>query len=288
MATPYFSVVIVNLNQGRYLEAALRSVFSQSCADVEVIVVDGGSTDGSLAIIQRYADRLAWWCSEHDRGQSHAFNKGFARARGRFLTWLNADDLMLPETLARAYALFARDPSCEWATGNFLRFRADGTVTECKRGPHYYPALLQRRNSPVVVFGPTSFFSRRVYESVGGVDEGLHYIMDTDLWLKFMRARVRQRRLNHYCWAFRMHEASKTAEMDDHQMPVHAKAAMQAEWRMVQARHDYAMSRTLYLVLLLCRLLDGSLVYSLFNDKFRRRFRRFPVGTAVQAPGCVR
>ena len=67
---------------------------------IELIIVDGGSNDNSVEIINKYADRLAWWCSEKDRGQSHAFNKGFTHATGRFLTWLNADDILLPSTLA--------------------------------------------------------------------------------------------------------------------------------------------------------------------------------------------
>lgn len=96
MSDPLFSIVIVNYNYGRYLDAAIRSVLDQSCGDKELIVVDGGSSDESVRVIERHADRIGWWCSEPDNGQSDAFNKGFSRARGRFLTWLNADDIMFP------------------------------------------------------------------------------------------------------------------------------------------------------------------------------------------------
>ena len=99
---PFFSIVIVNYNYGRFLEAAILSILNQSCVDYELIVVDGGSTDNSVDIIRKYKNSISWWCSEKDNGQSHAFNKGFAHANGRFLTWLNADDLLMPGTLAAA------------------------------------------------------------------------------------------------------------------------------------------------------------------------------------------
>ena len=91
---PLLSIVIANYNYGLFLEEAIRSVLVQKCPDVELLVVDGGSSDNSVEIIRRYSDDLAWWVSEKDRGQSNAFNKGFAHANGKYLTWLNADDVM--------------------------------------------------------------------------------------------------------------------------------------------------------------------------------------------------
>ena len=87
MDAPYFTVVIVTYNYGRFLRAALDSVLAQSCQDFELIIVDGASTDGTVDILREYAPRLAWWVSEPDRGQSDAFNKGFARGRGRYFVW---------------------------------------------------------------------------------------------------------------------------------------------------------------------------------------------------------
>src|SRR5690554_6873635 len=97
---PLFSIVIPTFNQERYLERAIQSILCQADDDTECLVVDGGSTDGSHAILRRYRHRLSWWCTEPDKGQSDALNKGFVHARGEFLTWLNADDLLLPGTLA--------------------------------------------------------------------------------------------------------------------------------------------------------------------------------------------
>ena len=99
--SPFFSIVMANYNSGHYIERAIQSVLSQSCKDFELIVVDGGSSDESVDIIKKYTDKLSWWVSEPDKGQSDAFNKGFSHATGRYYTWLNADDLLLPNVLEK-------------------------------------------------------------------------------------------------------------------------------------------------------------------------------------------
>src|ERR1700712_2068910 len=96
---PKISLVTATLNRASFLEETIRSVLDQNYPNLEYIVVDGGSTDGSVEIIREYAARLKWWVSEKDRGQSHALNKGFAKATGRILTWLNSDDRLAPGSL---------------------------------------------------------------------------------------------------------------------------------------------------------------------------------------------
>ena len=209
MRAPLFSVVIPSLNHGVYLERALSSVLCQASEDTEVVVVDGGSTDESVSIIRRYEERLAWWCSEKDNGQSAALNKGFAIARGKYLFWLNADDLLLPGTLDRARAHLRVHPACEWLAGNLVYIDDQDHVLWCARDGQWCGWLY--RHAPVRVYGPTSIFTRELFERVGGFDETLHYVMDTDLWLRFKAAGARFERLPHYCWAFRVHGGSKTA-----------------------------------------------------------------------------
>ncbi|HEY5792280.1 MAG TPA: glycosyltransferase, partial [Chthoniobacterales bacterium] len=111
-----FSIVTPSFNQASHLEGTLRSVLDQPGVDLEYLVVDGGSTDGSREVIERHAGRLAWWCSERDGGQYAAINKGFARTTGDILGWLNSSDLYLPWTLITVQQIFTQFPEVQWIT----------------------------------------------------------------------------------------------------------------------------------------------------------------------------
>lgn len=252
------SIVIANYNFGRFLGDAIRSVVDQCESGVELIVVDGGSTDESVEVIKRYSGHIAWWCSEPDHGQSDAFNKGFAHARGRYLTWLNADDVMPNGSLSAILCAMNAHPDCEWFTGNFYRFTVDGTITGIGWGPHIYPSILQRKNSPIVVFGPTSFFSRNIYEKYGKIDESFHYRMDTELWIRFIVNGVKQRRVRAFCWGFRLHEDSKTAEFGAHRLSSPVVAKMREEGDRAATKNGYKMSPLMLGLARVLRVLDGS------------------------------
>ena len=279
------SIVIANYNYGRFLEAAICSVLDQADDRAELIICDAASTDNSVDIIKKYAGGLppntlrhewndpdsqlqvpsskliTWWCSEKDGGQSAAFNKGFSHARGKYLTWLNADDLMMPGSLSKVLKALTRHPQCQWFTGNGFRFFGDGTVMGSNWGPIWYPEFLQRKSSPLVVFGPTSFFTREIYERVGKIDEQLYYAMDNDLWLKFITAGIKQRRINCMIWAFRMHTASKTAEFGEHQLDEESRRKLVEEGRAIAKKLDYRMSKFMHFVVRAWRFIDGSMIY---------------------------
>ena len=280
MNEPLLSVVIANYNYGRFLEAAIRSVLDQQCPEVELIVVDGGSKDDSVNIIKKYADRLAWWVSEPDSGQSDAFNKGFAHAKGKYLTWVNADDIMVPGCLKKVVASLARYPQTEWFTGNFLRFDSHGHILEIGWGPHLYPNFLQRKNSPIVAFGPSTIFAKALWERVGRIDESLHYIMDTEMWMRFIVKGVKQRRINCFCWAFRMHEDSKTAEFGEHTLSNTVAEKMKNEFERAVEKNGYNMSKIMHLMLNLWRIFDGSLIRR-FLLRYRFRHLHAMIGEAV-------
>lgn len=264
---PLLSIVIANYNYGRFLEEAIRSVLSQigegpdqvSSDEVELIVIDGNSTDNSVEVIRRHADKLAYWVSEPDKGQSDAFNKGFAKARGKYLTWLNADDILAPGCLDAVFSEMRKHPDCEWFTGNFFRFVHDtGKVYDVAYGPNWYPKILQWRNSPMVSFGPSTFFSRKIYEMAGKIDERLHFIMDNDLWLSFQDLGICKRRINCMCWGFRLHEASKTGEYGDHVLSPEALGRCKDEEAILWEKHHYRRSKIIWCLICLVRLLDGS------------------------------
>ena len=270
---PILSIVIANYNYGRFLEDAIRSVITQNMSNqVELLICDAASTDNSVAVIKKYEKSIAWWCSEPDGGQSAAFNKGFKHAKGKYLTWLNADDILIPNSLKKVVEALESHPECQWFTGNSLRFLEDGSVMEIIWGPRYYPRFLQKKNSPIVVFGPTSFFTKDIYERLGKIDERLHYVMDTDLWLRFMHEGVFQRRINTMIWAFRMHSASKTAEFGAHVMDTNSHRCLLEEELIAEKKVGYRMSWWRHFGMRLWRILDGSMFYKIYLSFALRKF----------------
>lgn len=266
------SIVIANYNYGRFLETAIRSVVGQKGFDrCELIVVDGGSNDESVEVIKRYADKISWWCSERDAGQSDAFNKGFSHARGRFLTWLNADEFYLPGAFERLLTYIERHPQARWITANDFSYH-DSTrkILKICWGPHYIPPFMTGDRVPPVVFGPSSFFAREIYDKVGQFDVSLHFGMDTDLWRRMSRAGCVQSRLNCFCWAFRVHDACKTfgVQTDESQAQKRSEAARERD--KFGCPYRRSLLNFWYVVWMLCRLLDGSLLVQAYK---RLRFR---------------
>lgn len=205
---PLLSIVIANYNYGRFLEEAIQSVLSQSCQDFELIICDAASTDNSVDVIRKYEDKLAWWCSEKDGGQSAAFNKGFSHAHGRFLTWLNADDVMLPGTIERLKIAAEKHPNREWFVGGCFWLDPEMRIINCGRGRTF--SEIRYREGVVNAWGPSSFFTKRLLDEVGGVDERFHLMMDSDLWLRFAyKAGARYLPFCDYAWGLRLHPDAK-------------------------------------------------------------------------------
>lgn len=204
---PLVSVVTPNLNGGRFLAAAIASVAAQSHGAVEHLVVDGGSTDDSHAILAAHADRLNWWVVPGS-GQAAAIAAGFRRARGTLLAWLNADDVYRPDALARMADVLARHPDAALVYGDAEFVDADGRVL---RAAAHVEDFSYRRllNDLDFIVQPATLFRRDAYEAVGGLDPALHYAMDYDLWLK-LGARHAVRRLPGVLAGYRLHGAGKT------------------------------------------------------------------------------
>jgi glycosyltransferase involved in cell wall biosynthesis len=206
------TIVTPSFNQAPFLERTLRSVLDQDHPDLEYIVVDGGSTDGSPEIIRRYADRLAWWVSEPDRGQTDAINKGFARATGAILAWLNSDDTYEPGAVRDAAAYLDSHPAVGMVYGDADFIDADGRVIgrfNARRTD--YDRLLR---GAVYIPQQTAFFRRVLWEQVGPLDPDFYFAMDYDLWVRIAKV-SRLEYLPGRVWAnFRLHYAAKTIAND--------------------------------------------------------------------------
>ena len=178
-------MVVPSLNQGRYLRQCLESIVSQGYGNLELLVIDGGSTDESLSVIREYKRAIKYWTSKRDRGQSDAINKGFARATGELVAWLNADDFYLPEAFARVAEAYAADPAAPFYFGDGVRVDEAGTVMS-----NFFPPGTLRFDRQALVMGlnyilqPSTFINRRFLEQVGYLDAGLRYGMDSDIWMR--------------------------------------------------------------------------------------------------------
>jgi glycosyltransferase involved in cell wall biosynthesis len=203
---PKISVITPSYNQADYLEETILSVLNQSYPNLEYILIDGGSTDGSLDIIRKYEDRLAYWVSEHDDGQTAALNKGFRKATGDVVGYLNSDDIYLPDGLARVGAEFRR-PDCHWLSGTCLFFNESGTMHHERRQP---PRFRARWFDHCWISQPAVFWKRSLFAQHGLLDETLHYCMDYDFWMRLLIAGEHCHFLDQPVAAFRWHTSSKT------------------------------------------------------------------------------
>ncbi len=213
---PLVSVVTPSFNQARFLEAALRSVLEQDYERIEYIVVDGGSQDGSAQIIRKYADKLAWWVSEPDRGQTDAINKGFAHAHGEILAWLNSDDTYAPGAVRAAVEAFRRYPDAGLVYGEANYIDEAGRIIG--RFPAAQTDYRRLRAGYVHIPQQAAFFRGTLWRQVGPLDPSFYFAMDYDLWTRL--ARLAPLRFVPQVWAnFRMHADAKTIADDDRCWP---------------------------------------------------------------------
>lgn len=205
---PKLTIVTPSYNQAAFLERTILSVLNQGYANLEYIVVDGGSTDGSVDIIRKYEKHLAWWVSEKDGGQSDALNKGFARATGEIVGWQNSDDLYLPGAFDRAVSAFAGDPRAEVVFGNRADIDSSGAITGESRFVPFSSIVYQYEG---ISFGTQALFWKRdLFDRFGLMDTGLHLAMDYEFFMRAALAGCRFLRVPEYLGAMRRHPAAKT------------------------------------------------------------------------------
>jgi glycosyltransferase involved in cell wall biosynthesis len=209
-AQPLVTVVTPSLNQARFIEETIRSVAEQDYSRIEHVVVDGGSTDGTIDLLER--STAVRWISEPDRGQSHAVNKGILSAGGEVIGWLNADDAYLPGAVAAAVAALQGQPGAGFVYGNYVDVDEDGAELHRNRtAPFDLRVQIDSRN---LVPQPAAFVRRAALDRVGLLDEQYDFAMDFDLWIRLGRV-FPAAYVDEYWAAFRFHAASKSVAQID-------------------------------------------------------------------------
>lgn len=211
MEYPKFTVVTPTYNQGQFIEKTIDSVLSQGYPNLEFIIIDGGSKDNTIEIIKKYEHHLTYWVSEPDRGQSHAINKGFDRATGELLTWLNSDDWYTPGALLTIAHTFQAHPDAGMIVGAGRNVDKLGhTIHDIPAPPEICLNSLFRWCEGGSFLQPSSAFSKKAWEAVGQIDENIHIAMDIDLWLRIAKAGFDFVSINHLLSIALSHPDAKT------------------------------------------------------------------------------
>ncbi|CAN5454414.1 hypothetical protein BH09BAC1_BH09BAC1_00830 [soil metagenome] len=201
---PKISIITPSYNQGHYIEETIVSIIGQGYPNLEYIIIDGGSKDGTVDVIKKYEEHITYWVSEKDAGQSDAINKGLKMATGDIVAWLNSDDIYTPGTLKVIGELFASNPETGIAYGDVESFFPDGK-TEIWKNDFQAPDFFSR----VSIHQPGVFWRRDLHDVYGYLDASFYYLMDYDLWARLF-FNVQSKRVNQVLARFRVHDNAKT------------------------------------------------------------------------------
>lgn len=205
---PKISIVTPSYNQAEFLERTILSVLNQNYRNLEYIIIDGGSTDGSVKIIKRYERYLAHWVSEKDNGESHALNKGFRLCTGDYIGWQNSDDIYLPGAFHSFARMKQRHPGYDiYYANQYIIDRHENILQVCVTTR---PSKFYEKYRGMIVRTQSSFFSKSMLHEIGLMDERLQFAMDRDFFLRAMLSNRRLFFVNEIWGAFRWHESSKS------------------------------------------------------------------------------
>ena len=205
---PKISIVTPSFNQGEFLEETILSIINQGYPNLEYIICDGGSTDNSVNIIRKYEDRITWWCSEKDKGQTDAINKGMRRATGDIVGWINSDDVMFDNSLFFIADFFMKHPQCEFANGIVADIDREGRV---KKFTHIIMSKFFMKHGCYNICQQGMFWKRFLFEKLGYLDDTFHAKMDVEWLIRNYEANTKVMLLNKPVAAIRVYGETKTA-----------------------------------------------------------------------------
>jgi len=210
MIWPKISIVTPSFNQGQYIEQTILSVLSQNYPNLEYIIIDGGSTDNTVEIIEKYESSITYWISEPDRGQSHAIKKGLKKCTGEIFNWLNSDDWYTPGALFEVANAFINNSSAQFVSGYENHVELNGNVN-VHNGTFLKPSI-EETIEFCEVTQPSTFFKLDAIRKVHGVSEDLHYIFDGEMWVKLLLQYGQSHfvKIKTVLVNFRLHSDSKT------------------------------------------------------------------------------
>lgn len=211
-AAPLISIVTPSFNQAKYLRRTILSVLAQDYPNIEYTIIDGGSSDGSRDIIREFEDQLAYWESIPDHGQTDAINKGFAKASGKYLAWINSDDVYQPGAITEAVTYLENHPEVGMVYGDCTFIDAqDRTIGTFPAAQTNYDKL---RRGYVHIPQQSSFFRADLWQKVGPLDPTFYFAMDYDLWVRLAKEAPLVYLPGHIWASFRLHGDAKTIAAD--------------------------------------------------------------------------
>ena len=210
MLFPKISVVMPSYNQEQFIEESILSVINQNYPNLEFIIIDGGSTDKTLEIIRKYKDKIDFWVSEKDRGQTHAINKGFKKATGEIITWLCSDDTYNPDTLKFVGDFFYNNPKTDFLYGDVNAIDENNNVLRSLKSLKLNKIAFLTRIGTIPQ--PSSFYKYAVIDKIGLLDEKLYYAMDHDFFLRIIFGDFKIEKIKKALANYRYHLKSKTVK----------------------------------------------------------------------------
>ena len=206
---PRITIITPSYNQSEYLEKTILSVLNQNYPNLEYVIIDGGSTDGSVEIIKKYEKYLAYWVSEMDNGQTDAINKGLEKATGELVAWQNSDDVYMPGAFTKVVKCFLEETKAEVFFGNFWLIDSfDNIIRDIRFTPFSFKCSLLEG---IGITNQAAFWKRELFEKYGYLNTSFEYAMDFEWWLRLGHKNVKFYFVKEYLGCLRIHSETKTA-----------------------------------------------------------------------------